>query len=284
MRVKYNKLFPYPILCEERDDYKNNIFNVDVKPEKDINRILLGWKVNINNTKIKSMIESNEVDIVFHVECAKNLFRKIYKCNTFEGEIYIDNKDLNGSLDICVLIIALKDIPHYKNDNFNNDYGDISFNLMKGNIMGFYNVPRIYITKDTEELAKMSSIFSIIRNDASDTTMKIELTEKKIQILLCKEDYDMYKMISKTGKFELQPVIHSMIIMPALIYTFNMIENNNEEYENCRWFTALDKVLKNSNIILNKESIQRKGSFQFAQKLLNMPVNGALKNLCKMEE
>lgn len=285
MRVKYNKLFPYPVLCEELDDYKDNTFSVDIKPEKDINKILLKCVVNINDEELKSMIEKNEVDIVYHVECAKNLFRKIYKFNELATEIYIDNKDLNGTVDICVFIVAAHDIMQYRNDNFNDDYENTYFEIQKGNIMGFYNIPRIHITKDTEELAKMSSIFSIAKNNGSDSTMEVDLTDSKIKIWLSEEDYKSYRIIANAGNTELQPVIHSMIIMPALIHTFNMIDKSDDgEYDDCRWFIALDNILGNSNIILNRESIAKYGALKLAQKLLNMPVSNALKNLNKMED
>lgn len=285
MRVKYNKLFPYPVLCEETDDYRDNTFSVDIKPEKDINRILLKCNVKINDIILKNMIINHKADIVYHVECAKNLFRNIYKFNDFKQEIYIDNKDLNGSVDICVFIVAANDMMQYKNDNFNEDYEDTYFHIKKGNIMGFYNVPRIHITKDTEELAKMSSIFTIAKKSDSDSTMNVDLTDTKIKIWLSEEDYKLYRIITKSGKVELQPVINSMIILPTLIYAFDMIDSDEEnEYENCRWFTALDRTLRKSNIILNKDNIRKYTSLRLAQKLLNMPISNALSNLNKMED
>ena len=285
MRIKYNKLFPYPILCEEIDDYKDNIFSVEVKPEKDINKILLKCSMKLNDKVLIEMIERDKVDIVYHIECAKNLYRNIYTSSKLLTEISIDDRDLNGTVDICVFIVASQDIDRYKNDNFNDDYGDESFSIQKGNIMGFYNVPRIHITKDTEELAKMSSIFSISKKNEKDATMEFELTETKIKIYLNQEDYNQYRLIANSGKRELQPVINSMIIMPALIYAFNMIEKSDDlEYEYNRWFIALDKILKNSNIVLNKKSICDYGSLKLAQKLLNMPISEALKNLIKMED
>lgn len=285
MRIKYNKLFPYPILCEEIDDYKDNIFSVEVKPEKDINKILLKCSMKLNDKVLIEMIERDQVEIVYHIECAKNLYRNIYTSSKLLTEISIDDRDLNGTVDICVFIVASQDIDRYKNDNFNDDYGDESFSIQKGNIMGFYNVPRIHITKDTEELAKMSSIFSISKKNEKDATMEFELTETKIKIYLNQEDYNQYRLIANSGKRELQPVINSMIIMPALIYAFNMIEKSDDlEYEYNRWFIALDKILKNSNIVLNKKSICDYGSLKLAQKLLNMPISEALKNLIKMED
>lgn len=285
MRVKYNKLFPYPVLNEETDDYKDNTFNVDIKPEKDINRILLKCDVKINDKKIEDMIIKNKLDLVYHVECAKNLFRHIYKFNKLQTEIYIDNKDLDGTVDICVFIVAADDIFQYKNDNFNEDYDNAGFDLNKGNIMGFYNVPRIYITKDTEELAKMSSIFTIAKKSDSHPEMNVDLDGPKIKIWLSEEDYKLYRIITKSGKAELQPVINSMIILPALIYAFDTIDSDEDnEYENCRWFIALDKVLKQSKIDLNRENIRKHTSLKLAQKLLNMPISSALANLNRMED
>lgn len=283
MRIKY-KLFPYPVLCEEIDDYKNNKFDVEPIVEKDINRIIIKFNVAIEDKKIKDMIEIGQVEIVYHIECPKTLFRRIYKSNSLENEVYIDNKELNGSVEICCFIIAKNNIDTYKNLNFNDDYGDNSFSIQKGNILGFYNLPRINIIKDTEDLAKMSSIFSILRSsDTSEEGMSIRIEEDKIKIWLRDNEFFKYKDLVRFAKF--QPLIHAMIILPTLIYVFDMIEKDGEdEYESCRWFKALEKTLRNSNIVLNRETIENHNSYKLAQKLLNLPVNRALMTIDEEEE
>ncbi|WP_252246922.1 hypothetical protein [Clostridium sp. ZBS4] len=280
MRIKY-KLFPYPVLCEEIDDYKENGFKIVPTINQDINRIIIGLDITLEDTKIKEMIKDGILDIVYHIECAKTLYRQIFIENELFSQIYIDKNDLDGNIDICCFIVAKNNISSYKNSNFNDDYEDNSFYIEKGNIMGFYNIPRINITKDPEELAKMSSIFSIIRKDDNkEEIMDINIDDDKIKICLGKQEFDRYNLYGANY----QDYCHAFLILPTLIYAFDMIAMDQEDYSECRWFSAIEKSLSGSNIIFNKETIIKEGSYKLAQKLLNLPINRALKLMDSEEE
>ena len=48
---------------------------------------------------------------------------------------------------------------YYSSTDFIEDFKDISFELSKGNIIGYQNLPTLEIIKDYEELSNASSIF-----------------------------------------------------------------------------------------------------------------------------
>lgn len=283
MRIRY-KLFPYPVLCSDIDDYKSNRFEVAVYVYRDIHNIKFNFDVNFDDILLKEMIKNRQVEIVFHVECAKTLFRKIYKSNLLKKNVSIPENYLNGSIEICCFILAKENISNYYNPNFSEDYESTSFNISKGNILAFYNLPKIEIIKDTEELSKVSSIFSILRRDSKkDEGMEVDLSEDKIKIWISKEEFIKYQECAVSPIY--QPILHAALILPSLIYALDMISIQGEnEFNELRWFKAIDRILAKSNLKLNKDTIDNMTSYNLAQKLLNLPINRAFEAMKMYEE
>jgi len=71
-----------------------------------------------------------------------------------------------------------------------------------------------------------------------------------------------------------------MLIMPALIYVFETLKCAGiEEYETYRWFKGIERILKKSDIDLNADTLENNPSYELAQKLLDLPIDRALKSL-----
>ena len=145
-------------------------------------------------------------------------------------------------------------------------------------------MPKIEIIKDTEELSKVSSIFSILRRDSKkDEGMEIDLSENKIKIWLSTEEFIKYQECAVSPVY--QPILHASLILPALIYALDMISIQGEsEFNELRWFKAIDKILEKSNLSLNKDTIDNMTSYNLAQKLLNLPINRAFEAMKMYEE
>ena len=86
------------------------------------------------------------------------------------------------------------------------------------------------------------------------------MTSDKIQIHLNSKDYSDYMLISKMHG--LSQTMHSSLILPALIYVFEQLKCNMEEYESYRWFRSIGLVLKKHNMILNEELLRDKTSLE----------------------
>ena len=113
--------------------------------------------------------------------------------------------------------------------------------------------------------------------------MKIEIHDDKIRILLSKDSYSKYVSI---GKSDLHlPIIHSMIIVPALIFVFDELKSDTnilENYGGYRWFYTIKKRLSMEGIELDERGIKSIESFYLAQKILDIPINDAINNLLKL--
>lgn len=278
MDIRY-KLFPYPMLSNFTDDYEKSGFISEVKVVRDINELVFYFDVLLDNDELNNLIKQNKVEFVFHIECSQTSYRQIVKTSETENVRRIPESKLNGRVNVCSFIVAKESIPNYINSCFNKDYEGLSFHIERGGILAIANQFNIDITKETEDLSKIPSIFSILRRDSDeDLGMQIEIDGDKIKLWLHNEAFNNYKNISNLPVF--QPLLQSALILPALIYTFEVLKSSGtEEYEIYRWFRAIEQTLKKSDIELNKEVLENRPSYELAQKLLSSPISRGLKSI-----
>ena len=82
-----------------------------------------------------------------------------------------------------------------------------------------------------------------------------------------------------------QPLLHSSVIFPTLIYVFENLKNSDlETFEEYSWFKTIKKVLANMNIELNRETLEREFSYDLAQKIINFPVSRSFNAMMELEQ
>lgn len=279
-----SKLYPYPVLSDGTDDYIDSSFSFSLEVKKGPCELIFFVKMELNDSVLQKMLLNNEAQFLIHIECSYTAYREAicFTENSFERHIL--EKDLNGNVSVCGFIVAQNDIKDYSNPAFNSDYCELSFDIDKGGILAVGGQYNITVTKDTEELAKIPSIFTICRCASdNDNSMKIDIDGDKIAINLCNEDFQNYKILSASPSF--LPVFHSMLITPSLIYVFEILRREGtENYEMRRWYQAIAKTLNKHEITLNEESLAQYPSFELAQKLLELPVNKALSSLVSLDD
>ena len=272
------RLYPHPVLSSVSDDYRTSMeFTCDVK--KGIRELVFMMDAKTEDEGILDLINSGKAEYAYHIECPLTSFRTMIRSEISMVSRHIPERDLNGQVSVCCFIVAKEDLQGYSNPNFNSDYAGLSFDIDRGSILGIGGQCNITVTKEIDDLAKIPSIFSICRSaDDSDTSMKINVDSDKIAIILNSTNFQSYKvMISMPAMIS---VFHSMIIMPALIYVFEMLRREGiEEYSNRRWCQGLKKALERSDVQLNAETLENIPSFELAQKILDLPVNRALRDI-----
>lgn len=273
-----NRYYPYPVIIESGEYYIDSEFSSEVEQHMEGYNIKLLLKTKLKNEELEKMLDSGEVEIVHHIECPQTCFRKIVKTKEYEQAYILMDTEVNGNVQISTFLIAAQDIDKYSNPNFSNDYKGFKFNIEKGCVLAIGNQYNVRINKIKDDLANASSIFSIVPSkDPTDKAMRVELSSQKIIISLPEKNYYQYYNIQ--GYLEVQPVMHSMIIIPSLVYAFSELRRAGEqlyEYEDYRWFRNLRKACASINVIIDEESLKNIEILKVAQQLLNSPISRAI--------
>jgi hypothetical protein len=282
MDIKY-KLYPYPIVSDFSFDYIDTVFESDVTAFQEGYNVKLAFTASINNEEIKLLIAEGKMEYAFHIECPQTCFRKVIRFSEEASDMLIPDKDLNGRMQICPFIIASEVIKGYTNKSFHDDYKGLTFDLESGCIIAAGRQVNIDIEKDRNDFADTPSIFCIVRNaNEKEQGMVVDLYKDKITVKLAENDYYNYKSIRKSF---IQPVLHSSIVIPALVYVLEEIKNisadERYEFEEYRWYRALKKALTKLDYDIDAESLSDMMVLKTAQDLINTPINQALEVLAR---
>lgn len=272
-----NRYYPYPVIVEGGDYYENSKFSSSVNQEMEGYDAKITITVELNDTLLLQKIEQGEVVYAHHIECPQTCYRRVIKTKEKVKDILLKDKDVNGIVQICSFVIAEKDIDKYTNESFAADYRGWKFNIEKGCILAIGNQYNVRINKIRDDLANTSSIFSIVPNaDHTENNLLVDLGQQKIVISLPEKTYQQYYNIQ--GYIDIQPAMHSMIIVPALVYVFSELRSteNLEKMEYYRWYRSLKKACNGIGINIDEEGLKKMDLFKVAQQLLNSPISKAI--------
>ena len=282
MEIKY-RLYPYPVLAPYSDDYRSGRFEVVIDPRKEGYDLQIDFAAVLTNEELKQLIRSGKAKYVYHMECARTGFRKVFQTEKEMASHRISDKKINGMLQICPFIVAVEDIHGYASSDFHEDYQGVSFEIEAGCILATGKMTTLDISKDIDELAQMPSIFSITKNgDAESRQMLVDYSGRKILIKLPVEDYYCYKQLSKTP--QLQAILNSMTIIPALIYVLGELKRmpveDRGENAGSLWYRVLSKTLLTKfSCDVETQDFEEQDPVSLAQSLINNPVAEAFRML-----
>ena len=286
-----NRLFPYPILNEEQDNstYHNKSLQFVYEEEDDDNYyILKGVQLSTNSEYLKELFEKGLAKALCIVECSKSVYRKSFKINigTSIPEIKIAKNNLIDKFVVSAFVYAAADIEISSNE-FNDDYKDITFSIDKYSILAASDGYSNYSQRDERKDNVASSIFSIIPNNdqTAENTYKVNLSDRKIEIVLSKGDFKNYELIYRYENYK--EIFFSMILVHALEIALIKVKQKLESEEiddiasEYKWLLSIRDAYENlEGKDFDRDSLADDNNIcLIAQKLLGNPLNKSLKNL-----
>lgn len=273
------KLYPYPVLANFNDDYVDSKFNIIVIIQSFPNELIIQFKPELDNDGIKELIEKDMAYCCVHIECSLTSYRKIVQVPLGGLEYSIPADSIEGPISFCPFIVANQEITNYTNSKLNKDYDGATFDLEKGNILAIGQEVQTRVEKENDDLANVPSIFAVTEiKDPQRKDIVIDNAGNKINIQLPTDTFFEFKVAMSSNPNSMS-VLHSMIIIPALMKCFEDMKSKPEEfytYEDRRWFRALKKAMKKINLELSEENIMSIDAFSVAQKLMDNTTNRAI--------
>lgn len=269
-----SKYYTYPVITDDAEFYIDSHFTSDVEQVLDGYNVKLRLKADLVNPELEKMLKDQDVLFAHHIECTQTCFRKVVLTNESIKECLLKDNEVNGLVQICSFLVAAKDIDKYSNNLFAPEFRGFRFNIERGCVMAVGNQINLRINKIKDDLANTASIFSIIPNlDETITNVVVNTIGNKIVIVVPKETYSIYSNLSSS--LDIQPVMHSMLIIPALVYALTEVKEARThlyDFEDYRWYRSLRKAAEKMNINFDEETLANINPFECAQKLMDSPI------------
>lgn len=280
-----NRLFPYPVLSADTDDYEDSNFSVEVNVEQGINDITFIFNIELGNDGIQSLINHGDAIFAVHLECSKTAYRKLLSSSQKTIIFHVPSTRVNGDIALMGMVIAKKDIAYYRNDKLNRDYYGVDILIPRAGIIAYQNLPKVRITKNYEELKASESIFSIIKRAKDNNDMhaiEFELTQEKIRIVVDANIYSAYIRYSMDDNS--RDLLWALLLMPALVFMLERLRVDGlENYEEMEWYQRIsnsyrvqgvefEEVVTNIDIPIT----------DIAQEMLRLPIGKSFENIKMM--
>ena len=86
------RLYTYPVLSEERDDYTDSVFDADVQYKMNgVNNLLFDFGIEMDNKELQKMILEGDAEYVVHIECANTSYRTRYSAVVSTDRLLCEN-------------------------------------------------------------------------------------------------------------------------------------------------------------------------------------------------
>lgn len=219
--------YPHPVLNEYTRDYLNSRFAIDVLSHTDSGSdIVIELECQIDCDGLFQTIAAGDAKAVLRLTCYRTSLREICDLNPSGSTVVrIAKKNVTDSIDLQAMIVATKELNHFKLPEFNADYfGSIEFKVRKGDVLA--NEPGVKIKLNTMLEKNMAGIVQV-RRDLNASNMSVhfpEVTEERpdltdyIVITLPDMDYKNYArmMTKKHLKNGVERFVQASVILPAI--------------------------------------------------------------------
>ncbi|MFS0667987.1 hypothetical protein AB1L12_08690 [Peribacillus frigoritolerans] len=238
------RYYPYPVLSYF-DDNVEGVFlieNLDAVLDADKEHYTLKGIFETDNQDFTELIQTKKAAFVLHIECPKTRYRRPFHFFNYDFEVKIPTSAVEGKVELQPVIIVKENLSNYQNARAHIDYSSLLFSLRIGEVIAVAEPLEFIATKSLDSFRSFPSIFSIsknVHNPEKSMDINLENNHNKIQILLSEENYLNYRTSAQDSSKE--PILASMLLLPAILTLFRDFNENILEYEERQWFPSIKR-------------------------------------------
>lgn len=229
-----NMNYPYPVIREHAEDYKNTIFKGSLTVNLLPDAYLIRPKFEISNTEIGELLALGKLTYAIEVQSPATWFRKLYPVKD-NKTIRLSPCFLHERVELTPCIIAVESIHGFFNADFVEEYQGMSFDLNPGDVVAIGEA-RCFDALFQDDIIKNGS--SIVSIGTSETAKEIicDYSGRIIQITLPAEQYEDYMECGcLKSKFK---ILNAVLVIPALVEAIGIIANDEKNAEQLSGFES----------------------------------------------
>ncbi len=255
------KSYPHPVLGNGDD--LGGSFRVELPYELSREMITLHPSFELKNSAIEDLLKKGRASFIAEVECRSTFYRKSFSVGITDESISIPSKLLRERVTVGFYVCANQGIKSYKPSESHIDYEGAVFDLDAGDVLAVGGYSSFIAEKAFDPLKPpVSSFMSIMEGTQHEGPVEIEYEADKITIILSKSDWKTYMEVR--GQKPVQGILHSAIVLPALVDAIHKVQASPADYEHTNWFGRLDAILE-------AKKLQDKDAYEAAQRILDNP-------------
>jgi hypothetical protein len=264
MKFDKNKTFPYPVLRPYCDDYVDVEFQATVEFAIEVEKISAEISYALSSEDLKDQIQLGNAQYVSVVSCRDTYLRRVLISSESKISADFDVGSLKGEVRVDTYIVAAKDIPAFKSEDINAEFGQDTFSFTPGDVLAQDETQVFYIDRDL--FKPVTSVFQLVASDnLSGGEWKVDFEEDNVQIEVShrmKESVDNARN-SKNN----QVILLNSLYFSAVVQALQRLKDGGEDYEEKRWAKVFMGQLVNNGWDLDAHD-----AYVLAQRLMKYPL------------
>ena len=248
MKFDPAKAWPHPVLRPQRygDDYPDAEFEVEieVKRAKGSTAIEVRADFQLSDPDLCSLISQGEAQFVLLVKASKTHFRQLLGSGEMKIEESFPAGALSGRVEFSPFLVCISHITQFKASGWHSDFAELTFDIPVGAVLAEDESKDYWV--DTSDEAPLGSIFGHKRDPRlEDGFWKYEIAEDRVWIVMSGGDGARYEAAREqaNGRPDGQYLMNGLYL-PVLIAVLNHVDQDIDEYRDCRWYPSLDHRLE----------------------------------------
>lgn len=267
MRIRTNRIYPYPIYSVFSSDYINNNFTADIDIEYDSEIATVLINITLDDVELKKLLENGKIGLYCHLDSPGTKYRDIFEIRldaNNHAEKQYSLQAINGNIELTCLMISKEDISGFTDENFSGLHAGRAVHFPKYATIGYTETVDIELQKKIDTNGEVPSIFKITPSEDGSSQISFDANNEFIYIYLPREQYDIY-MDYKGQNKRLKTM---MINLPVLTEIIDSINSGIGDYSDQQWFDIVDQGVKKHGFSELGKEFATRSAIEIAQFLL----------------
>lgn len=264
MQFDTQRVFPYPVLRPDIDDYIDSEFQATIDLLGNESNIRAECTYQLSADEILQEIKKEKAKFVTVLACRDTYRREVCATTNTSDKFEFPAGVFRGEVLVSSYVVAESDISGFTSDNINNEFGEGPFNFVSGSVLAIDEPKVVYVER--ENFRPISSVFELVQKEGiAYSDWQINFDSPKIQIAV--NPSAKSKIDSARNDKNNQVILLNSVYFAAIMQTIRVLKES-DDYNDYRWAVVFYQKLQNMG--LNLDSIEE---YKMAQLLLHSPLS-----------
>ena len=244
------KLYPYPVLRPQSEDYPRAEFqvNVEVWRVEQTTALTVEAEFMLSDPDLLSLVEKDRACYVLQIRAPQTYFRSALYDTDNQITKNFPHGLIAGRTEFSPYLVATDHIRDFRASEWHSDYDGMSFDIAPGMVLAVDRHEERTI--DTVEEAPLGSIFQLFEESRlSGGLWTIDHGNDRVTIKMSSQDYARFTAARESVNNRPDSAyIMNSVYLPALIWVLQEGDNDSEYFGDKRWFRALNARLESKNL------------------------------------
>ena len=269
-----NITFPYPVLGLRGEETSEE---ADVAGEFEAPfTVEIGSKFIVkidyallNSPQLARLVKRGAAVFACEVTCRKTAFRSAYISKDAKQSFEIDTDMLRDQVVLTFFIVAVSDFIYADEGGWHEDYTKRSFDISRGAVLAYGGQAKVLVQREPEDGSRGSSLIAVEPGTAKTGPFEVDLETDTLTIYLPTKTYVLFDNLY-ASRPDYASTFHASLVIPALVEALTAMSELSQDYQDKKWYHAIDTKLSN-DATFSKTEINQQNVLTIAQRLLGFP-------------